>query len=795
MGIKVDWSPHTLQVSVKPDHESYLTRQKAFVEVQVLKPDGKPAAKETEVLLAVVDEGLLQLQENRTWKLLDSMMGSRPYRVNTATAQMQVVGKRHFGLKAKAPGGDGGVSSAREVFDTLVYFQARAKTDAQGRVRVEFPLNDSLSSFRVVAVAHSGIDRFGTGSGSFRTTQDFSLSSSLPTYAREGDRFPFETVARNTTQSSKRVRISLEIAGDQKERTALSKEIALKPGQSERVSFPGVTLAGIGKRSVLWSLKDSFKTLDQVKTSFEVLPRVETHVEQSIFESVGTSGYHAPIRAPEGAIAGRTQLEIQMSSRLTDTALAGVSDYMVHYPYSCFEQRLSKAITLSDQKAMDQLLVEAPNYTDSNGMIRYFPSDLNFAGSVMLTVETLRLLSESQVEIPRLVRERWLGGLQRFVENKLPRLYDGYGSELSLMRLAAIETLSRYGEFELQLIPTLNLPIALLPVSSQIDLALLGRRVPLSPHADIFEQARKSLQSRVSYRGSIMQFDSEGVEANMHELNTPDAVAAKLVLLSLIDSKWESERGRLMRGLLARTHSSGSWDSTYANSWAVLAARSFSRIVEKGPVEGKTTVELGSKSKDFVWNQGAAKHSSADWPVSDSKEIQGELQVHHKGAGAPWMLTQLSAAIPRTQPTFAGYQLTKRWSDESTRVLGGVTEVELEFESDRNQTWVAIRDPIPAGAVVLGSGLGGDASGSAPKVIGDTGDFWNAPQLAFEERVKSEYRAYFSFLPKGKFKIRYRLRWNQPGSFYVPETRIESMYAPEVYAEIPGTEVTVRETK
>ena len=59
-------------------------------------------------MVAAVDEGLLELMPNQSWKLLDAMMGKRGIEVKTSTAQMQVVGRRHYGLKALPSGGGGG---------------------------------------------------------------------------------------------------------------------------------------------------------------------------------------------------------------------------------------------------------------------------------------------------------------------------------------------------------------------------------------------------------------------------------------------------------------------------------------------------------------------------------------------------------------------------------------------------------------------------------------------------------------------------------------------------------------
>ena len=91
--------------------------EKAAVQVHVARDDGGALPADTEVALAVVDEALLELAPNRSWDLLDAMMGERGLEVWTSTAQMQVVGKRHYGRKAVPHGGGGGRERdrAREV--------------------------------------------------------------------------------------------------------------------------------------------------------------------------------------------------------------------------------------------------------------------------------------------------------------------------------------------------------------------------------------------------------------------------------------------------------------------------------------------------------------------------------------------------------------------------------------------------------------------------------------------------------------------------------------------------------
>ncbi|HYE40846.1 MAG TPA: MG2 domain-containing protein, partial [Ramlibacter sp.] len=71
---------HELAVSVQADRESYPVRGQAQVTIQVKQPDGRPAAH-AEVALAAVDQALLELMPNESWKLLEAMLQRRAWGV------------------------------------------------------------------------------------------------------------------------------------------------------------------------------------------------------------------------------------------------------------------------------------------------------------------------------------------------------------------------------------------------------------------------------------------------------------------------------------------------------------------------------------------------------------------------------------------------------------------------------------------------------------------------------------------------------------------------------------------
>ena len=240
--INVGWATHELKVGVTADRETYKVREKALVRVAVTRADGAPPPKDAEIAFAAVDQGLLELAPNESWNLLESMMQRRPEEVTTSTAQMQVVGKRHFGKKAARPGGGGGKQSSRELFDTLLLWKARVPLDARGEATVEVPLNDSLTAFRIVAVAHGGAGLFGTGDATIRSTQDVMLHAALPGLVREGDEFRGTFTIRNASDRKLALEVAAQLATEGKAVIApprlSGQTFELAPGESREVGWP-----------------------------------------------------------------------------------------------------------------------------------------------------------------------------------------------------------------------------------------------------------------------------------------------------------------------------------------------------------------------------------------------------------------------------------------------------------------------------------------------------------------------------------------------------------------------------
>jgi alpha-2-macroglobulin len=168
------------------------------------------------------------------------------------------------------------------------------------------------------------------------------------------------------------------------------------------------------------------------------------------------------------------------------------------------------------------------------------------------------------------------------------------------------------------------------------------------------------------------------------------------------------------------------------------------------------------------------------------------VKIEHAGSGKPWLTFTSKAAVPLTVPFSSGYRITKTVTAVEQKTpgrysRGDVLRVKLELDAQADMTWVVIDDPIPAGATLLGSGLGRDEkiNTSSERVDGRA---W----LAYEERSFEAFRGYYRYLPKGGFSVEYTVRLNNPGSFGLPATRVEAMYAPEMFGEFPNAQMVVQ---
>jgi uncharacterized protein YfaS (alpha-2-macroglobulin family) len=784
--INVGWRAHELKVNVSADRQVYRVRQKARVTVVVKRAsDGKPPPKGAEVALAAVDEGLLELMPNQSWKLLETMMQRRGIEVDTATASMQVVGKRHYGRKAREAGGGGGRKTSRELFDTLLFWKARVKLDQNGRAAAEVPLNDSLTSFRIVAVADGGPDLFGTGHTVIRSTQELILFSGLPPLVRERDRFRATFTVRNASDSPLEVQVRAAMTGGQKHEPV---RLSLAPNESKEAGWD--VSVPVGVDTLGWEIVASAKTAagtlleDRMSTTQKVIPAVAVRTFQATIVQVDRT-FELAVEMPGDAIPGRGGVQVGLQPTLAGE-LGGVREFMSTYRYSCLEQIASQAVALRDEGRWKGLMASLPSYLDRDGFAMYFPG-MGY-GSDALTAYLLNIANEAGWDIPADSRGRMQSALERFVKGQATREQEWRTADLNVRKIAALQALVRWGRpVTDEDLASISIEPNLWPTSAAIDWFDLLKRAPdLSQRDRRLQEAEQIVRSRLNFQGTTLGFSTERSDYLWWLMISGDVNANRLLLAMLDRETWKEDMPRLARGSLGRQQR-GRWNTTVANAWGVLAMEKFGAAFEKEQVGGATAGKLDKQAQQVDWSETPKGGSlSFPWPQGSAT-----LALTHDGSGRPWAMVQSRAAIPLRQPFSSGYRIQRTVSaveqkEQGRWSRGDVMRVRLDLEAQSDMTWVVVNDPVPAGASVLGTGLGRDSQILAS---GEQKQGWVWP--AFEERKFDSFRAYYRFVPKGKWTLEYTLRLNNPGEFLSPETRVEALYAPEMFGEIPNVKVVV----
>jgi uncharacterized protein YfaS (alpha-2-macroglobulin family) len=652
---------------------------------------------------------------------------------------------------------------------------------------------------------------------------------------REGDQFRAQFTVRNTTARAMKVVVTPNVPG----LSLAPQTVDVAADSAREVAWTVTPPDGLSEASpaaLAWNVaaaeQGAAHASDALKVTQRVTAAVPVTVQQATLTQVDGT-FSLPVAAPPNATttqAGvpRGGIAVSLQPKLSE-GLPGVRRWFERYPYSCIEQQTSRALGLNDVAQWQAVVARMPVYLDRDGLANYFPpsDDSGNTGSTALTAYLLSVTDEAakldpHFALPDDLRAKMESGLAAFVEGRLERKFWAPRKDLDLRKLAAIEALSRHGAARAGMLDSIEIAPNQWPTSAVLDYyAILSRVKDVPQRDDKLAQTEQIIRSRLTYQGTRLTFSTADGDDLWWLMTGTETNAARTALTFVDAPGWKEEMPRLVAGLLG-LQKNGAWQTTTANLWGLLAVQRFSRSFESVPVTGQTRVQLGATTKTIAWNQPAAATANFASATAITKtantrsvllprpaEARGapvtapatapgalSLTLTQDGTGKPWATIESLAAVALKAPFAAGYRITKtvtavdpavKGAVQGTYTRGDIVRVHLEIDAQTDMTWVVVNDPVPAGATILGSGLGRDSE-AATQGERQQGDAWPA----FVERGFDGYRAYYDYLPKGKFSVEYTMRLNNVGSFGLPPTRVEALYAPSTFGVLPNAPVVVR---
>ncbi len=351
----------------KPAPATFRPGDEVTIKGRVTLADGTPAAG-AEVTLYAEDEGTLAVMGYRTPDPSAHFHNPRFLDVNTGTSFHTFISEnpemQSFFNKGFFIGGGGDLSALvdllRKNFDPCATWAPSLVTDKAGNFTHTFTVPDTLTRYRLIAIAHHGASRFGNVESAIVVNKPLMLEPKAPRFANQADTFSPQVLVQNASPYSGTWEISYDTADGQgtpvcRPLAGTTETITLAPGESTTLTFP-TTAETTGEAVLTWSavpvsladtpLTDNLARAlsDAVETRFPVhfpMPLLR----QAKFIRLDQPGVPRNLldSIDPNLLEGTGQIDLEFArSPLADAA--GSVDFLLTYPYGCLEQTTSSLI-------------------------------------------------------------------------------------------------------------------------------------------------------------------------------------------------------------------------------------------------------------------------------------------------------------------------------------------------------------------------------------------------------------------------------------------------------------------
>ncbi len=229
----------------------------------------------------------------------------------------------------------------REWFPETLLWRPELVTDDEGLVRIETPLADSITSWRISGGAITRDGRIGSIGADLRVFQPFFVDIDAPVALVRGDEAELPAVVYNYLDRTQRVTLRVADAGWFELLSDAERVVELDPGAVVKVGFR-IRAREIGEQKFEVHARgvDAVGTLveDAIRRAIAVDPEGE-RVER-VVNGVLRDGAELRIEFPEAAVEGSERAVLKLYPSGFSQVLEGLEG-IFERPYGCFEQTSS----------------------------------------------------------------------------------------------------------------------------------------------------------------------------------------------------------------------------------------------------------------------------------------------------------------------------------------------------------------------------------------------------------------------------------------------------------------------
>lgn len=798
-----------LAVDLKVEGSQHRPGEATTISGTVTQADGSPAVS-AELVLFAEDEGTLAVMGYENPDPMSTFHAPRPLLVQCGTSFSTFISEnleeRYFGNKGfTIGGGDGDPFGGRGAnlktrtdFNPCAVWKPVLTTDANGKFSTTFTNPDTLTRYRVIAVALLDDQKFGRATTDYTVDKPIMLEPAAPRFASEGDQLLPKVLVQNNSEFEGTWQISLATSSltVSTNKAPLSKTITLQPGGADTVYFD-VTFASTGTERWVWTARpleivgqpdltpaSSRDLSDQAETRFEVTYPVPL-MRQNRFVTMRNDNQHDLLEGldPE-LLNGRGHIKLSLSNSLLLEA-GGAVDFLLHYPYGCLEQTTSSMMPWFAVRDLKSLV---PGFQDKR------ESDISAA----IQAGADRILT-MQTRDGGLAY--WPGGKNA---QKWASAYGGLGLILAqkhgaVVPESAITNLTNWLETSLKESPeeaadhrwsnqwnteTQSRALYVLALAKKPQLALQNK---MFDHQDLLSTSARAYlalamhHSGVNHEQTLALLSSKQTQPRQKNWMRHNADEAMSVLAWSEIAPTSDSTHLAMRKLIATQNPYGHWRTTWCNAWALQAMASYARNVEKNrqpstlqlvTTEGTQTITLDAENPTQSLQLNLQKNMKLI--VSSNTAAHANIMLSSK--------PELAPSGPRAHN---GLAIARRYerilADGTSQVMeqphvGDLIRVSLDINFSNALDYVVIEDRLPS----LFETVNNQFESQSSRFSSNSDRSWNISH----KELRSD-RAVFFFnrsWRQGTRTISYLARVTSAGTAIAPAAKVEAMYAPQQLA-------------
>jgi len=791
------------------------------------------------VTLWAVDYGVLSLTNYQPPDLAGSVYVRKSLQVFNEDNRQRIVSRRVLTPKGESDGGGGGEDGAgtvRRDFRVLAFWLGSVTTGADGRAAIDVTLPESLTTYRIMAVAADRNSRFGSDDVEVRTNKPLTLKPTFPRFMAVGDTAYFGAVVGSQLPANGTAIVTirsldprvLQITG------AAEQRVTVNAGGTVEVRFTSAAKA-IGRARIQMQARignesDAFEDVIPV----EVLASPETVAAYGEAAATNTEAKET-VTIPSGVVSGFGGLNVEVAS----TALVGLGEgarYLVEYPYGCAEQRASTSLALllaadlgdafslpgMDPTKMrpvaQRTLKELEKFQCESGGFAYWPGAC-WSTSPYLTayvLNVMKIASDLKYDVNRGVRDRAYDYLDRELRAEAPGVNDSWWPAYTAWQAFAVKVLVEGGRNEDSHLTRLYGYRDRMPVFALAYLhdALLAKG---ETAGDRISDLRRRMSNAIL---------PEGGSAHVGELADPyllwfwnsNVRSTAIVLNSLVKGNVTNAPMRQMVRWMLAARKDGRWGNTQENALAMEALVGYYRKYEPVVPNFRAVVSLGTRELAREEFRGrSAEASTTEVPMAQvltaaSAGTGIPLTFTRAGEGTLFYTARLRYAVDALYQDGldSGFHIERRYEPyiengsrptATTYAAGDLVRVTLTFRLTKERRYVAATDPLPAGFEAVETWFATTARDLAAQQDrqtnngGDAQDWrnwWRYSGFDHVERHDDRIQLFATRLAEGVHEFSYIVRATTAGTFRTAPARAEEMYEPEVFGRTATTVIEVK---